>query len=299
MPVVNLKPTPIEGAKPLTAEEVEEHGTSYHQTPADIYDPIKAACVANDVTAFKKAFARFLAGNYRIQELSYAMKAAIRHDNSEIVSTLMSHGIGRYTSYAITAVQHSAKRVLLEFLKDNWNINESLFEGEPPALGYAVADEDMVIWLLAHGADPNQQSLVDYTALSVAVQNAAVSTVKLLLDHPGTDIHKGQLLHHAVFRDSDEILVLDMHLGRGLAINKKLFEDDLISFYQYFWMGCGTPLHDAANLSKLHVVHYLLARGADPTIRDAKDRTPLDWAVKYERSDVVPVLKAAMEKNGS
>jgi hypothetical protein len=45
--------------------------------------------------------------------------------------------------------------------------------------------------------------------LSVAVQNAAVSTVKLLLDHPGTDIHKGQLLHHAVFRDSDEIPVLD------------------------------------------------------------------------------------------
>jgi hypothetical protein len=45
--------------------------------------------------------------------------------------------------------------------------------------------------------------------LSVAVQNAAVSTVKLLLDHPGTDIHKGQLLHHAVFSDSDEIPVLD------------------------------------------------------------------------------------------
>jgi ankyrin repeat protein len=64
-------------------------------------------------------------------------------------------------------------------------------------------------------------------------------------------------------------------------------------------MGCGTPLHDAANLGKLHVVQYLLDRGADPTIRYAKDRTPLDWAVKYERSDVVPVLKASMETNAS
>jgi hypothetical protein len=36
MPVVNLKPTPIEGAKPLTAEEIEKHVTSYNQTPADL-----------------------------------------------------------------------------------------------------------------------------------------------------------------------------------------------------------------------------------------------------------------------
>jgi hypothetical protein len=60
MPVVNLKPTPIEGAKPLTAEEIEKHVTSYNQTPADIYDPIKAACVTNDFPAFKKHSTDFL-----------------------------------------------------------------------------------------------------------------------------------------------------------------------------------------------------------------------------------------------
>ncbi|KAL3455070.1 putative hspc200 [Aspergillus heterothallicus] len=273
MPVVSLKPTIIEAGRLCTAEEIEKDLVAHHKTPASIYGRIKTACKNNNAAELKELFDEWLAGDYKIEELSFAMDAAVRNDNVAIVSTFISHGIGCYTSYSFTAVQHKAKGVLLEFLKDNWDINEPFAEGWPPALGYADQDEDMVSWLLEHGADPNQQSLIDITPLSVAVRDAAPSTIKLLLDHPGTD--------------------------RGLSVNKKLYEDHPLSYNQYFWMGCGTPLHDAANVGKLHVVRYLLEHGADPTIRDAKDRTPLDWAVKHEHFEVVTELRAAMESRES
>ncbi|KAI9371705.1 hypothetical protein BJX61DRAFT_510421 [Aspergillus egyptiacus] len=53
-------------------------------------------------------------------------------------------------------------------------------------------DEDMVLWLLDHGAEPNQQCLIDLTPISVAIRDAAVSTIHLLFD-VGAIAHKGQL----------------------------------------------------------------------------------------------------------
>lgn len=57
----------------------------------------------------------------------------------------------------------------------------------------------MALWLLDYGADPNKQCSIDLTPLSYAVEQASLPTVKQLLDRGG-DVHKGQLLHHAVER---------------------------------------------------------------------------------------------------
>jgi cytohesin len=42
--------------------------------------------------------------------------------------------------------------------------------------------------------------------------------------------------------------------------------------------GRGTPLHEAARGGSAQVVRFLLERGADPTLRDADGKTPLDLA---------------------
>ncbi|KAL2849604.1 hypothetical protein BJY01DRAFT_142771 [Aspergillus pseudoustus] len=90
-----------------------------------------------------------------------------------------------------------------------------------------------------------------------------------------------------------------MLLQRGLLINKKLYEDHPDSYNQCFWSGCGTALHDAANLGRLDVVRYLLDHGADPTIRDAIGRTPCDWAVKYRHLEIATEMTAAVGETGS
>lgn len=45
----------------------------------------------------------------------------------------------------------------------------------------AIEDDDMVTWLLDHGADPNRQSAIDLTPLSYAVERAPISVIELML----------------------------------------------------------------------------------------------------------------------
>ena len=76
----------------------------------------------------------------------------------------------------------------------------------------------MTLWLLDHGADPNKQCSIDLTPLSYAVEQASPPTVKLLLDRGG-DVHKGQLLHHAVDRiDCHPVGEADRFVGEAAAI---------------------------------------------------------------------------------
>lgn len=67
---------------------------------------------------------------------------------------------------------------------------------------YAVADREMTIWLLDHGASPNERCEIDCTALSCAVQFAPISIIELMLSRGG-DLQKGQLLQYAMFRDTE------------------------------------------------------------------------------------------------
>jgi ankyrin repeat protein len=50
--------------------------------------------------------------------------------------------------------------------------------------------------------------------------------------------------------------------------------------------GC-TPLHLAAKNNHRWVVWSLLRKGADPSIKDKRGRTPLDWAKAYDYTDVI------------
>lgn len=68
----------------------------------------------------------------------------------------------------------------------------------------ALGDWDMTTWLLDHGADPNARCYIDYTPLSYAVTYADLPTIDLLLRRGG-DINKGQLVHNAIYRESNTL----------------------------------------------------------------------------------------------
>ncbi|KAL1869024.1 hypothetical protein Plec18167_008027 [Paecilomyces lecythidis] len=148
----------------------------------------------------------------------------------------------------------------------------------------------MTIWLLDHGADPNALCSIDLTPMSYAIEYASIDIIRLLFDR-GADIYKGQLLHHAIERQSDIIDVVALLLEKGVSINAKMYEDHYFSWRLYYFMGLGTPLHRAAELGKIDVVRYLISQGADVNIKDAMGQTALDCAAKHGCSDIVDLLR--------
>jgi ankyrin repeat protein len=161
---------------------------------------------------------------------------------------------------------------------------------------YAVDNEEMTLWLLDHGADPNKQCSIDLTPLSYAVEQASLPIVKLLLDRGG-NVHKGQLLHHAVERQTDIIEMLGILLERGAPLNSKMYEKHYPSWRLYYFMGLGTALHKAAELGKADVVRYLVDQGADVSIKDATNRSAMDWAAMNNHQEIVELLQSVERRH--
>lgn len=150
----------------------------------------------------------------------------------------------------------------------------------------------MVTWLLDHGADPNRQCVVDLTPLSFAVEDAPLAVIELMLSRGG-DTRRGQLLHHAVERETDNIAVLKLLLATGAAINATMYEDHYPSLALYCFMALGTPLHRAAELGKVEVIQYLLSQGADVSIKNAKGNTAVECERQFNQSEVIQLLEEA------
>ena len=74
-----------------------------------------------------------------------------------------------------------------------------------------------------------------------------------------------------------------------------------VFFWEWDWGS--TALHKAVDTEDVELIRYLLEKGADTTIGDARwDETSYDWAGYYENDAVREVLKAASnteEENSS
>lgn len=153
----------------------------------------------------------------------------------------------------------------------------------------AIEDEEMTAWLLDHGADPNRQCAIDLTPLSYAIESAPISIISLMFSRGG-DVNKGQLLHHAIARRSENIEVLRLLIGKGAPINTTMYQDHYPSWRLFYFMGLGTALHKAAELGKVDVVRYLISEGANPGITDANGHTAMECAQILNQSEVIKVL---------
>ncbi|KAL3480768.1 putative hspc200 [Aspergillus californicus] len=283
---------------PLPLAHVGALPSSIRRTPKAVLDEMKAACTARHFPRFKSAFDAWTPLNYRILDLASVMCEAIANNFVDAASELLRAGLPTDQIYAIDAITHRSTNILTLFLEHGWDINQPTEPLKPPALAYAVKDSEMTLWLLDHGADPNQQCRIDLTPLSWAVEDASLSTIKLILDRGG-DVQRGAPLHHAVNRESEVVEVLSLLLERGASLNANMYENHELSRSMFFFMGLGPVIHQAACKGKADAVRYLLDRGADPTLRDATDRTALDWAVKSNKPEVITMLEQAVGNNAT
>lgn len=134
----------------------------------------------------------------------------------------------------------------------------------------------MTTWLLDHGADPNARCYIDYTPLSYAVTYADLPTIDLLLRRGG-DVKKGQLVHNAIYRESNTLQVVKELIDRGAPLNTLMYQDDPASRGMFPFM-VETPLHTAVALKREDVIRYLVSKGADVNIKNCKGQTAVECA---------------------
>lgn len=125
---------------------------------------------------------------------------------------------------------------------------------------------------------------MDTTPFSDAIEHAPFRIIHLFFQRGGS-IEKGQLIHHAVRRKSDEIEVVDLLLQKGASLNTIMYSNDPQSYSQWVLFGIGTPLHTAVHMRKVKLLSHLLDKGADPSIKDTRDQTPLDCVKEYGNDD--------------
>ena len=172
---------------------------------------------------------------------------------------------------------------------------------------------DRVRLLLAHGVDPNTRGyhpiLGDQTAYELAVRNGHRAAAELLAAAGGRSERIGEsdlLLSAALAGD-----VADVSRRRGHAADLLAHRPDALrlageqhgaeAIRQLLDLGYGidgagpdgrTALHEAALRGDAGLCAWLLARGADPGVRDRDfSGTPADWAAHAGHLDLASSLR--------
>ena len=204
-------------------------------------------------------------------------------DRLPIAQHLVELGIVINEAHFKLAMNKKCYAFLQLALDHGFDINKPWADYDAAPLADTFDDEALTRWFLDHGADPNAQTRLCITPISKALMSASFDIITLLFDQGRPDsIQHGQLLHHIVHRQkNDRLQVLDYLFAKGaLDQLNRIKYHDCPSLYEEenLIVGCGTPLHEAANSGRLDVVKSFVARGADPLMHDGKGRLPIDLA---------------------
>lgn len=165
-----------------------------------------------------------------------------------------------------------------------------------------MIDASLVAWFLDHGANPNQPCGMDMTPLSIGVQFAPLHILTSLLARCSDTIGKGQLLHHAARRRSDDgPAVMERVLQRfpQFRVNDIMYHDHAFSFEVRKTVGLGTALHEAAKFGVAATILWLLNHGAEIDARDSRGQTPLQVARAYKNFAAIDCLERAGQSRGN
>ena len=125
---------------------------------------------------------------------------------------------------------------------------------------------DVTRVFLDSGFDPNWQGNEGIPVLAAMVQQGVLECVALLIERGGNP----NLRYPIRYRDSVPVL------NRIRTEGNVPYERNV--------------LHQAVVRGSLDIVELLLIKGAEPNVRDTNGETPLTWAKKTRRPDIVQAL---------
>ncbi|KAI9044107.1 ankyrin repeat domain-containing protein [Aspergillus affinis] len=193
------------------------------------------------------------------------------------------------TALILVALSSEADAVQLLLTHPAVNVNHQDHSGTT-ALIYAAhrGDRKVAEALLDKGADAGIcQDGSGGTALNRAIDQNAIPLVELLLEQGANVHHKDAFgrspLHSAACNGRTEIMRILLEFDKSLDVNMQDKNGK-------------TTLHDAALCGKVDTARFLLEHGADPTIEDNHDRTPMRIAREMNEIAIMELLRATKEE---
>ncbi|MBF0256474.1 MAG: ankyrin repeat domain-containing protein [Gammaproteobacteria bacterium] len=162
------------------------------------------------------------------------------------------------------------------------NADEELAE---PELIVAAEQGDLgrLDLLLQQQPDPDVRDSCQWTPLMKAAHlgHKAVVQRLLLLDAQVDLADKGGYTALLLAASNNHVEIIDLLHARGANLNQ---QERTNGWSALIW---------AANMGHQASVERLLQLGADPSLRDLKGRTALDWAQLKQHQPLIPLLSAA------
>lgn len=152
-----------------------------------------------------------------------------------------------------------------------------------------VPYENLVIWHLEHGADPNIPSYRGYTPLDSAPLTSSLNTVKALISH-GADLQKTRALITAAESynvNPAPVEIMALLLDHGVDIDRVEIMYDPFDATVF----AGTALHRAVEKQDAERVRFLLWRGANRHVKGFKGLMALEAAEARGLRDMVDILR--------
>jgi len=179
------------------------------------------------------------------------------------------------------------------------DVNSKDQHGIGPLLSFTP---EVTAYLLAQGADPNQQTNeADARVLAGVAYMEAAQCVRLMLE-AGADPNHASVstaetaLHAALSKPQNDPHLSVRHLvSHGADPNAKTIPGQrTYAFWRDTRTRGETPLHRAAAFASQEIVQLLLDAGADKTIRDANGDSPQSWASWHWRDrSLIDLLDSA------
>ncbi|KAL9069662.1 MAG: hypothetical protein Q9161_005362 [Pseudevernia consocians] len=228
--------------------------------------------------------------------LNFGLISAIIHQKMDTVRYLLSHGAFADDNVTAMAVKAASLPIFEMIHSYGWDVNTS-FMGGQTALLNLLRHEELIRWLLAHGADPNlgpplsPQPHVLPVADSGAVLDTAASTASpdifaLLLQH-GAKLENSLPLHAAAastFKADDEsILMMEYLLQLGVDIDGS---DEVRGI-----RALGTPLHYAIRGRMIERVKFLLMKGSNMKVAGRDGLTVLELAKQTKEEEMITLVE--------
>lgn len=266
-----------------------------------------------------------LAVSINNEEYSYTMlQRAIYNRNKKILSLVLDAGAKINDNYQnrgtalITAVDikfydPEIVSLLIERGADV-NLESALSSHTPLTLAVSQENKDAVLLLLKSGADPNKKSIkfgsplmiafqaVNREMISLLIKNGADSSeifliaaampkpdaAKFLLDN-GADINcelSGQTPLISAICSSTKEMVLFL-ISNGADVNYETSGNVSDK------TGARTSLETAIETGNAEIVSLLITYGADVNHKCKNGNTPLLFAARHQKTELVPILKDA------
>ncbi|MFN0245801.1 MAG: ankyrin repeat domain-containing protein [Kofleriaceae bacterium] len=197
----------------------------------------------------------------------------------------------KYTQ--VSPLHRAVKRPKLDFaqalLEGGANVDVRDYEGHTPLMLLCKSESGVMSktemenakWLVARGADVNAANDDGETPLMFAAGSGREMTEFLLGKHAKVTSNKWQMtpLYYCLSTNDKDKALWDLLISAGCDVNHDGER--------------GTPLREAQTCWNPTAVAYLLAKGADPNVKDERGETPLESAIQLKQDKIIKLLESA------